>query len=180
MKNNAGFTLIELIVTVAVAAIVMMIGVPSFREVISNNSLTSNANAFVAALNLARSEAIKRSMRVTLCSSADGATCAVAGNYEQGWIVFADPNSNGAVDAGEPIIQVSEALSGGLTLIGNRNVQNYVSYVAAGVSQMNNGALQAGTLTLCKSGYTTSARQLALGSGGRMRIVKVEPAAGCP
>jgi len=65
-------------------------------------------------------------------------------------------------------------------LIGNVNVQNYVSYVAAGVSQMNNGAFQAGTLTLCKSGYTTSARQLVLGSGGRMRIVKVEPAAGCP
>ena len=67
--------MIELIVTMVVAAIVLTLGVPSFRELINNNRLTSGANEFVTALNLARSEAIKRSVRVTVCKSADGTTC---------------------------------------------------------------------------------------------------------
>ncbi|MFZ1642727.1 MAG: GspH/FimT family pseudopilin [Candidatus Contendobacter sp.] len=185
MKNNAGFTLMELIITMVIAAIVVTIGVPSFREIINDNRLTSNANAFVGTLNLARSETIKRGVRVTVCKSADGASCTTSGGYEQGWIVFADPNNPGptnpTVDAGEPIIRAYGALSGGLTLIGNATVANYVSFVPAGVSQLIGGGFQADTLTLCKSGYTTSARQLVLSRGGRVRVQKMEPAsaAGC-
>ena len=105
MKSNAGFTLIELIVTVAIAAIVLTLGVPSFQEIINNNRLTAGANELVGALHLARSEAVKRNVRVTLCKSADGAVCTTSGGYQQGWIVFVDPNSNGTVDAGEPVIR---------------------------------------------------------------------------
>jgi type IV fimbrial biogenesis protein FimT len=183
MRNDAGFTLMELVITVVVAAIVLTIGVPSFREVINNNRLTSGANELVTALNLARSEAIKRSVRVTVCKSADGVTCSTGGGYQQGWIVFADPNGNAAVDAGEPVIRASGSLSGGLTLTGNVNVANYVSFVPAGISQLSipdGGGFQAGTLTLCKSGYTTSSRQVMLSRGGRVQVQRNEPAAGCP
>lgn len=186
MKSNAGFTLIELIITVAVAAIVLTLGVPSFREIISNNRLTAGANEMVAALHLARSEAVKRNVRVTLCKSADGATCAASGGYEQGWIVFVDRNSNGAVNAGEEVIRSYGALPGGMTLLGGANVGNVISYVAAGVAQQLNGTLLSATsadttLTLCKPGYTTSARQLVIGVGGRMQVTKLQPAsaAGC-
>jgi type IV fimbrial biogenesis protein FimT len=174
MNKETGFTLMELMVTVAVAAILLFVGVPTFQETINNNRLTSNANALLAALNLARSEAIKRNVRVTLCKSEDEANCAVGGDYTQGWIVFADPNANGVVDAGEPIIQVGQALSGGLTLTGDGTVVNSVSYASSGVCQN-------GSLTLCKSGYATSARQIMLSSGGRVRVEKKEPAssAGC-
>jgi type IV fimbrial biogenesis protein FimT len=136
----------------------------------------------VTAFNLARSEAVKRSVRVTVCKSADGATCAAGGDYEQGWIVFNDPNSNAAVDPpNEQVIRAYGPLSEGLTLTGNGNVVNYVSFVPAGVSQLINGGFQNGTLTLCKAGYATSARQLVLGRGGRVRVERVEPAAaaGC-
>ncbi|MDG4559694.1 MAG: Tfp pilus assembly protein FimT/FimU [Candidatus Competibacter sp.] len=182
MNKETGFTLMELMVTVAVAAILLFVGVPTFQETINNNRLTSNANALVAALNLARSEAIKRNTRVTLCKSADGASCTAGGDYAQGWIVFADPNANGAIDAGEPIIQVGQALSGGLTLTGNGvgGVADSISYVSAGVSQSNGGGPQNGTLTLCKTGYTASSRQLVLTRGGRLRVEKAEPAVGCP
>lgn len=178
--------MIELIVTMVVAAIVLTLGVPSFRELINNNRLTSGANEFVTALNLARSEAIKRSVRVTVCKSADGTTCTTGGGYQQGWIVFVDPNGNATVDAGEPVIRAYGALSGGLTLLGGTDVANSISYVAAGVAQRTGGIpLSANpadtTLTLCKTGYTTSARQLVLSVGGRVQVAKKEPAssAGC-
>lgn len=178
MKNVAGFTLMELVITVAVAAIVLMIGVPSFRETINNNRLTSGANEFVTALNLARSEAIKRSVRVMVCKSADGASCTAGGGYEQGWIVFVDSNANATVDAGEPVIRAYGALSAGLTLIGGTDVANFISYSPAGVPLRIDGTPLSATpaeitLTLRKSGYTTSARQLVLSVGGRVRVQKI-------
>ena len=69
MNRKAGFTLIELIITVALAAIIVTIGIPSFRTAILNNSRTAQVNEFVGVLNLARSEAAKRGLRVTICRS---------------------------------------------------------------------------------------------------------------
>lgn len=187
MRTNTGFTLIELVVTIAIAAIVLTIGVPSFQETINNNRLTSGANEFVTGLNLARSEAIKRSVTVTLCKSADGATCAAGGGYEQGWIVFVDPNGNAAVDGGEQVVRAYGALSGGMTLTAAAPVANAISYTASGVVQLAGACPVDGagfaqcTLNLCKPNYATSARQLVLGVGGRVRVQRAEPAsaAGC-
>jgi type IV fimbrial biogenesis protein FimT len=183
MKNDAGFTLIELIVTVAIAAIVLAIAVPSFQETITSNRLTTFSNTLVASLNFARSEAIKQNRRVTLCSSADGLSCATGG-YQQGWIVFIDSNNNATVPNAQNVLQVSEALSGDVTLAGTSTpVQSYISYVASGVSQRiptDTGGFQAGTLRLCKPGYTASERQIILSNGGRTRVQRIEPAATCP
>ncbi len=80
-----GFTLIELMVTLAVAAIMLTIAVPSFQEFIGSNRLTSEANGFLTSLNLARSEAIKGNVRVTLCVSSNGTSCAASGGWELGY-----------------------------------------------------------------------------------------------
>lgn len=190
MKNDAGFTLIELIVTVAVVAVLLTVGVPELRETINNNRLTANTNAFVAAMNLARSEAIKRNVRVTLCKSADGLCCSPNNSpspgYEQGWIVFADPDNDGLRNPAtcsadpppnpdpEPLIRAYEALATGVSLEGNGVVAvDYVSFVPAGVSRTAGGAPLAATMSLCKSGYETSQRLVVLSSGGRARTEKI-------
>ena len=99
-----GLTLIELMITVALLVIVLAIGVPSFQGAINSSRLTAAANELSAAVQLARAEAIKRNRSVVLCRSATLAACAADDTWP-GWLVFADGNGNGAVDAGEEIIK---------------------------------------------------------------------------
>jgi type IV fimbrial biogenesis protein FimT len=95
----AGFTLLELMTTLAVAGIVLAVGVPSYLSVVRNNRAATNANELVSALTIARSEAIRRGDRVSLCRSDDGASC--GGTWEDGWIVFVD---GAATDTAAPIV----------------------------------------------------------------------------
>jgi len=79
----------ELLMTIAVLAILTTLAVPAFNRFILNNRLAGQANEFVAATQLARSEAIKRGVDVAVCSSDDAAAC--GGSFTDGWIVLADP-----------------------------------------------------------------------------------------
>lgn len=84
----AGFTLIELMVTIAVMGLLMMVAIPSFNEATISSKLGANANNLVASATLARSEAIKRNAVITLCMSSTGTACATTGDWSQGWIVL--------------------------------------------------------------------------------------------
>lgn len=102
-----GFTLLELMIVVVVAAILLAIGVPFFGEFARNNRLTASANDFLSAAQLARTEAIKRQQVVSICASANpgaGAAAACSGGEFSGWIVFPDADSDCARAAGEPVI----------------------------------------------------------------------------
>lgn len=89
LAEQAGFTLMELLLAIAVLAILTTLAVPPFTQFIQNNRLASEANEMVASFQFARSEALKRGVPVQVCSSNDGATC--GGNWNQGWIAMADP-----------------------------------------------------------------------------------------
>ncbi|OYY73477.1 MAG: hypothetical protein B7Y40_09175 [Gammaproteobacteria bacterium 28-57-27] len=101
-----GFTLIETMVTVAVAGILLAIGIPSFQSAMNSSRLTSTTNELIGGLNQARSDAVRLNSRVSLCASADGASCTANGDWA-GWIVFTNPNDNAAVDAGEVVLRAS-------------------------------------------------------------------------
>lgn len=115
--KQSGFTLLEMMFTIALLAVIVGIGVPNLRDFVRNSRMTSSANDIVTDFNLARSEAVKRRVAVTLCKSQDLATCDTndaAGPFNS-WIVFVDdPNpavaniatdGNGAVDAGEVVLR---------------------------------------------------------------------------
>lgn len=89
-RKSKGFTLLELIVTVAVAGIVLSFGIPGFMSLIQNNRATTHTNDLITALNLGRSEATRRAAPITVCSSADGATCSGSNDWSAGWIVRND------------------------------------------------------------------------------------------
>jgi type IV fimbrial biogenesis protein FimT len=154
-----GFTLVELMITIAVAAILLGLGVPSFIEMTVRNRLVTYNNDFIASVNYARSEAIRRGTPVSVCKSSNGTGC--GGTWSDGWIVFVntDDDSPAAVDAGppaEPILRVHEALAGGYTLDANNNFENYVTYRADG------SANNIGTFVVCHNGETVGARSVTL------------------
>ena len=87
----SGYTLLELLVALTVAAVLLSLGVPGLRELALDARRTTDVNAFVSAIQLARSESFKRSRAVVLCHTADGAVCAGAREpYDIGWMVFVD------------------------------------------------------------------------------------------
>lgn len=86
-QTEAGFTMIEAMIAIALMAVLLTIAVPSFNNAALGSQLRASANDLAAAAFMARSEAIKRNRVVTLCISADGATCSTSGGWEQGWAI---------------------------------------------------------------------------------------------
>jgi type IV fimbrial biogenesis protein FimT len=108
LAGAGGFTLMELLVTLAVGAIALSISVPSMSGLIRNTRATTYTNDLVAAINIARSEAVQRGRPVTVCSSTDGATCSDDEDWSAGWIVLA-PNAE--------LIRSWPALDGGADVL---------------------------------------------------------------
>jgi type IV fimbrial biogenesis protein FimT len=169
MRREAGLTLVELLVTMAVAAVLLGIGMPAFGNLVQDTRLTTTTNRLVSALHLARSEAVRHNARVTLCNSADGTYCAAAGGWDQGWIVFLDTGGTGTRTEHDPLLAVGDAATDGVIITGNTPVQRYVSYIGLGATRRANGALQMGTITLCAG---EAGRQIVISRTGRTRVQK--------
>lgn len=180
LRHDRGFTLVELLITIAVAGILLGFAVPTFKNVIQNSRLRTDAASLAGALNLARSEAIRRAQQVTVCLSSDGATCVTTGTWEQGWVVFADADGDETVDAGtDAIIRVYRPLAPGVTLRTAATFQNFISYNATGGSQ--GAGLTNGTFRLCDDRGLTKAFGVVINATGRVRTTTVDAEVGsCP
>ena len=168
----------ELMATLAVAGVLVTLAVPSFSELVKNNRLITQANDFVTSLNVARSEAIRRSSRVTVCKSSDQLSCAGSGGWDQGWIVFNDVNGDGVVtNPTVNLLRVHSPLSGNVSLNGDANLDAYVSYVGSGATQQFAGgasATQSGVLALCDDrGYVSQAKGIQISATGRVSTASV-------
>lgn len=153
--SKRGFTLIELMVTVAVLAIMATIAIPNFQTFLMNSRMASQANDVITAFNLARSEAVKRAANVTVCASSNGTSC--TGSWQQGWIVR---------DAGGTPIRVQAALSGASTLSGGVST---ITFTASGRTTS-----AATTLTLCPpSPAVVQGRAIQIEPTGRSRFAPV-------
>ena len=170
---QAGSTLVELLVVLALGTILLSIAVPPMTAMLNAQRSNAAGSSFLASLNLARAEAIKRNARVVMCKSAGGASCELTGGWDQGRITFHDVNNNAALDADEQLIERFGAMPEGLSLTGNTQVANYVSYSASGSAKMISGAFQAGTFTFCLIPVSSAdVQQIVLSSTGRARSRK--------
>lgn len=161
MRQN-GFTLLELMITVAIAAILLAVAIPSFQSVMSSNRITSQTNNFLADLAVARSEALKRGTGVSICASSNGTSCSgtATTDWSTGWIVFTDSGTVGSVDGSDTVLRVGDTLRGGVALTSTSgSAQGYIRYSPSGSVTTTN------SFTLCKSGMT--GRTIAISLTGR-------------
>jgi type IV fimbrial biogenesis protein FimT len=169
-----GFTLIEMLVAIAIAAILLALAAPSFEDAAVSSKVSDIATKVAVAANNARSEAIKRNGEVVVCMSADGATCAGSGSWEQGWIAFVDRNpKNGARDPAatspdEPIVFSEVATTSGYKII-EKDGKTSLSFPSTGI-----GATQ-GTFTVCRSTPVhKSQRTVLISPMGKGSVQKLE------
>ncbi|HXQ64042.1 MAG TPA: GspH/FimT family pseudopilin [Steroidobacteraceae bacterium] len=109
--RSKGFTLLEVVTTMAVVGILFAITIPSLKYFGTINRLSSEVNGLLGDMQMARMEAIKEGQTVTVCSSSTGTSCSGSASWESGWIVFMDANGNHTVDAGEIVLRVQAAFT---------------------------------------------------------------------
>lgn len=153
--------MVELIVTLAIAAVLLAVAGPSFVAFIQNNRLAGQANDLVTMLALARSEAVKRNRPVSVCARGTDVACADDANWDNGFLVFADANADGSIDDGEQILQVRQALEGGNTL--RTDGAASVTYRAGG-----NTGIAGIVFRLCDARGAGDAREIEVSSIGRV------------
>ena len=166
MEDDRGFTLIELMMTLAVVAILLGIAAPGFVSIIKNNRITTVTNDLLADLALARSEAAKRGQSVSICISSNGTSC-TGTNWLDGRLVFSDAGTAGTIDGSDAIIRVTESRSNGLTL-SSANFANtgYIRYGASGtVSTATNN--NPGTFKICDDRTGNFGRLVSITNTGR-------------
>ena len=175
-----GFTLLELMVTIFVVAILVGVGVPSFVRTIQTSRMATSANDLVTSIHRARSEAVKRRVPVTLCASnnplAAAPACNVGGNIG-GWVVFVDdadidgngqPDGNITIDAGEIILEAHPALPAQLTVSSDAA---FISFTSNGFRR--NGPLGPAATMILFCDERGNVDQGGSGSAARMLMVPV-------
>lgn len=158
-KPARGITMLEVMVAVAILSIITGLAIPSLRSTVQNSRAAAHSNAFIAALNFARSEAVKRRAAVTICTSSNGTSCRAAGtsdanNWHKGWIVTA----NGTV------LRVDAGMDTAFSLTGNTN---QVTFASTGSST----ALRNFTLTAAGC-VNNNNRLISLSVTGRVSVEK--------
>lgn len=188
---SAGFTIIELMIVVVLVAIFLVVGVPGFQNLVSDNRLAAQANRLVTSMQLARSEALKTLSPVVVCRSTNQTNCSNNGaqTWETGWIVFIDDDrdgvveatdGNGQADAGERILKREGRLSGGNTLRVPAPINNGISYQPTGLQNTAGGNFR-----LCDGNNpdVNRGRQINISATGRVRTDKgsdIGGLASCP
>ena len=161
-KKPDGFSLIELMITIAVAAILFGIAVPQFSTVTQNARITSARNGLFTAFQLARTEAISRRVHVVVCASVEGEVC--SGAWERGALVFVDANRNRQRDGTEVLLtQFAPDAFKNLAVRGSRRLTSF------GPDGRSGGSNQ--TLAVCAPGHNDGL-SVVISNAGRVRMGK--------
>lgn len=172
-NRGAGFTLIELMVTITVAAVLLAVATPSFLNYQRNSELTSAANSFVAGVNVARGEAMKRGMNAMLVPSSGT-------DWSSGWTVFVDQDRSGALNTGDTTIIQQPALPIYFNVTGQGTAGEtpaYIMFDASGYAKTKTAGFGALTLTIARNDLSGAllieqTRRIVVARSGRARACK--------
>ena len=189
MKKQAGYTIIELMVVLAVVAIVLSVGLPRINVVIEGNAMVANSNNLLAGVHVARSQAIKRNQRVTICR-ADAKEMAEknykcltdANGWDTGWFVFEEGRDVGNI-IGEYTANDGEIIKVGMGIEGSRSttitasnasIDKYVSFTSRGTPKKSSGNSQSGVFLICQKTAAGGVRAagVVVTAAGHQRVSK--------
>ncbi|WP_181918692.1 GspH/FimT family pseudopilin [Wenzhouxiangella sediminis] len=168
-RDCSGFTIIELMIAISLLAVILTLAVPAFGRFIEQQQLTATANRLVGHLQFARGQAITRGTLVAACPSRDGRTCTGGNRWEQGWIVYLDPEKAGQPAEGGDVLRVVQAMPEHVMHSGGRH---RVRFKDSGMAYGTNL-----TIRICSRGNPEAARAVIVSNPGRVRATReVDPA----
>jgi type IV fimbrial biogenesis protein FimT len=175
MPRTAGFTALELLITIAIGALLLTLGAPAFTAIVLDARQTAAVNRFVHGMHVARHEALKSEADVVVCRSTTGRQCVYSGTWDAGLIVFVnrDRDSPPRVDAGEPVLQYEPGFAL-RPIVANRTAFIFRPW---GLRSVN------GTLTFCDQRGREHAKAVVVSYTGRPRATSAAAASGassCP
>lgn len=194
-RASNGFTLLELIITISLLSILTVLAVPSFESISNINRLSGTSNEFLTTLQVARSESIRRGVRVTVCRSTNpdagaSAACSTAVGTWDGWIVFVDDGAatpanarNGARDAGETLVRVGST-SAPIVIMPSPAVSGAsqrIIFRPDGMARTAANGLLEAQMRICvlTANPSENARDVAIRFGSRTSVTKINAAGAC-
>lgn len=171
IRPQSAFTLIEMLIALAVLAVILTSAVPAMGRFMDQQRLTVGANELVAHLQFARGQAITRNTIVTACPSRDGRQCSGDNLWSEGWIVYADPGRQSQPARPEDILRVVKSES---ELVMQSGGRYRVRFRGSGVAYGTNL-----TIRVCAPGRPDTGRAVIVSNPGRVRAVRDVEAATC-
>lgn len=166
--KSRGVTLIELMTTVTIVGITLSLAVPGFSRLMAKNAMASSVNLFLMQLHLARSSAVTRERRITLCPATGPTTC--NNDYRTwngGYLIFQDDNGNKELDPKETVISFEEPAHNKITIVSSSKFRNRITYRAMGRAWFSNT-----TIRFCHPDYPELNRAIIVSNNGRARAVQ--------
>lgn len=175
---SGGFTLLELLIVLAVAGVLGAVAVPSLAAMVERNRVAAANNEFLSSIYLLRSEAVKRNRIVKMCRRQETGTprcdSSDGGGWHSGWLIWLDADASNQIDAGELVIHTHASLAGDLRLTGSGSVANRIAFQPTGATH----GVGNGTFTICVPGSSRK-RQIIISKAGRVRTRDVESDGSC-
>lgn len=172
-KHARAFTLMELMIAVAVMILLVATALPAFNGLRQEQMVRGAQHEFLATLHLAKQAAVARNRRVSLCPSAGGRGCLGSGSWHRGWLVFVDRNGDRSPDPGETVLSRKQGLAKALTLTSSR-YRRVITFQPTGTAGGSNA-----TFTVCTPGKDRRAASVVLSRLGRIRLEEGDTNA-CP
>lgn len=173
MRPRKGFTLLDLMVALAISGLLLGLAVPAFSDAMERVRTANALHAVTASMAMARSAAITRNHPITVCPSRDGRTCRSDRRWEDGWIVFVDPDRSGTPAAPDTVLRVHQGIGPGMALASSWG-RHRVRYLANGSAAGTNL-----TLRLCSQRQAREVAHAIVSNTGRLRTRRLTAGGPC-